>query len=77
MRSSVLLHSALAGAVMAGVVGLLLVGAATVVAVVAPFPPSVARLVDRRGVALAVTTIAFFLLAGAVLGYLEGRLKLR
>jgi hypothetical protein len=77
MRGGVLLHSALSGAVMAGIVALLLVGAATILAAALPLPAALARLLDRRGVVVAVATVILFLAAGALLGYLEGRLKLR
>ena len=77
MRTSVLLHSALSGAVMAGIVGLLVIGVATIVAATVALPGPLGRLLDRRGLALAVIALLAFALAGAVLGYLEGRLKLR
>ena len=77
MRSSVLVHSALSGAVMAGIVGLLVVGAATIVASVVALPSALARLLDRRGVMLAALVLFAFVAGGAILGYLEGRHKLR
>jgi len=77
MRGTVLVWSALSGAVVAGILATLAVGAAAVVSSALPLPDPLARLLDRRGVVLAVTVVAVALLIGATLGYLEGRLKLK
>ena len=75
MRTSILAWSAASGAVIGAVVALLLVGAGTVAAAVLPLPVGVAREIGRRGVQLSIALIVLFTAVGAVLGYLEGRLK--
>lgn len=74
MRASILLWSALSGVVMAVVADALLVGLALLVSFVAP--ATVDRLMHARWAgAIVATFLALVLVAGAVLGYLEGELK--
>ena len=75
MRATVLAWSAISGLVVGALAGAALFG---VLAVGAAFlPVSAARLADRlRGPALVLCFLVLPAL-GAVLGYLEGRLKLR
>lgn len=72
-RLSVLLWSALSGAVMGLVGGALLLGALAIVAAVAPIPP---RLVERLRVPVVVACLVVLPAAMALLGWLEGRAKL-
>lgn len=77
VRTSILTHSALAGAAIGLVMSLLAVGAVTIAAQLLPLPAGAMRLLDRRGLVLALSCIAACIAVGAVLGWLEGRLKLR
>lgn len=77
MRGAILGWSALSGAVVAGILATLAIGAATIVLSAVPLPDPLARLLDRRGIVLAVAVILGAVLIGATLGYLEGRLKLK
>lgn len=77
MRSSILGWSALSGAVVAGILATLAVGVATIVLSAVALPDSLSRLLDRRGVVLALAVILAAVVIGATLGYLEGRLKLK
>ena len=77
MRTSILAWSAASGAVIGAIIALLLVGAGAIAAAVLPLPVGVAREIGRRGVQLSIVLIVLFTAIGAVLGYLEGRLKVR
>ena len=70
-------RSAASGAVLGLVCALLVVGAGTIAASVLPLPAGLARFVDRRGVPLALAVLLVTTCVGALLGYLEGRLKVR
>ncbi len=72
-RMSVLLWSALSGAVMGLIGGALLLGVATIVATVIPMP---ARFVERVRVPLVVVCLLAIPAVMAVLGWLEGQAKL-
>ena len=74
MRAQILLWSAVGGAVVGAIAAALLVGAGAVLHLLLPAAPG--RLLARAApVAVPVLTV-ICVLAGAVLGYLEGRLKL-
>jgi hypothetical protein len=74
VRASILLWSALSGVVMGIVADALLVGLVLLVSFVAP--ATVDRLMHARwAVAIAAIILTLVLIAGAVLGYLEGELK--
>jgi hypothetical protein len=74
VRASILLWSALSGIVMGIVADAMLVGVALLVSFVAPSATD--RLIHARwAVAIAAIVLALVLVAGAVLGYLEGELK--
>ena len=75
MRASILAWSAASGAAIGAIVALLLVGAGAIATAVLPLPESVAREIGRRGVQLSIALIALGIAVGAVLGYLEGRMK--
>lgn len=75
MRASILAWSAVSGAVIGAIAALLLVGAGAIAAAVLPLPVGVAREIGRRGVQLSIALIVLFTAIGAVLGYLEGKLK--
>lgn len=77
VRATILAHSAFAGAAIGLVASVLAVGVATIAAQLLPLPDALARLMARRGATLALACITACVLAGAVLGWLEGRLKLR
>jgi hypothetical protein len=72
-RLSVLLWSALSGAVMGLIGGALLLGVLTIAASVAPVP---ARLVDRVRLPVVVACLVAIPAVMGVLGWLEGRAKL-
>lgn len=72
-RMSVLLWSALSGAVMGLIGGALLLGVATIAASVLPVP---ARLVERVRLPLVVVCLVAVPAVMAVLGWLEGQAKL-
>ena len=75
MRASILAWSAVSGAVIGAIAALLLVGAGAIAAAVLPLPVGVAREIGRRGVQASIALIVLFTAIGAVLGYLEGKLK--
>lgn len=77
MRGTILGWSTLSGALVAGILATLAVGAVAVLSSALTLPTPLARLLDRRGHTLALAVIAIALLIGAALGYLEGRLKLK
>jgi hypothetical protein len=72
-RLSVLLWSALSGAVMGMIGGALLLGVLTIVAALAPVPP---RLVERVRLPIVLACLVALPAVMAVLGWLEGRAKL-
>ncbi|MHB0948227.1 MAG: hypothetical protein ACYC3Q_02230 [Gemmatimonadaceae bacterium] len=72
-RMSVLLWSALSGAMMGLIGGALLLGVATITASVFPVAP---RLVERVRVPLVVLCLVAIPAVMAVLGWLEGQAKL-
>lgn len=72
-RLSVLLWSALSGAVMGVIGGALVLGVLTIVASVAPVP---ARFVERLRLPVAVACLVAIPAVMAVLGWMEGRAKL-
>lgn len=72
-RLSVLLWSALSGAVMGVIGGALLLGVLTIVAALAPVPP---RLVERVRLPIVLACLVALPAVMAVLGWLEGRAKL-
>ena len=72
-RLSVLLWSALSGAVMGVIGGALLLGALTIVAALAPLPP---RFVERVRLPIILACLVALPAVMAVLGWLEGRAKL-
>lgn len=75
MRASVVLWSAVSGLVLGLFAGLLLFAVPVIVSeLAAGFLP---RLGSRARTMLAVVSFAVLPLAGATLGFLEGRLKLR
>jgi hypothetical protein len=77
VRTSIVAWSAASGAVIGAIAALLLVGAGAIAAAVLPLPAGVAREIGRRGVQLSIALLVLFTAVGAVLGYLEGRLKVR
>lgn len=77
VRASILLHSAASGAAIGLVLSLLVVGVLTIATQLLPLPAHLARVLERRGWALALAGVVACVAAGAVLGWLEGRLKLR
>lgn len=72
-RLSVLLWSALSGAVMGVIGGALLLGVLTIVAALAPVP---LRLVERVRLPIVLACLVALPAVMAVLGWLEGRAKL-
>ena len=74
LRATILLQSALSGAVVGLVAGAVLFAFA--VGVWALLPDSVARAVDRVRIIGALVCFVVLPLVGAALGWLEGRLKL-
>lgn len=76
MRSFILWWSAGNGAIVGFMAGLALVALG---ALLLPFllPVSIERSLERHGWLISTVVIAAPLIAGALLGYLEGRLKLR
>jgi len=74
VRASILLWSALSGVVMGVVADAVLVGVALLASFVAPTAAD--RLIHARwAVAIAALVLGLILVAGAMLGYLEGELK--
>ena len=75
MRTTVVVWSAVSGLVVGVLVGVVLFG---VLAVVAAFvPASLARAGDRLRAPALLLCFAVIPALGAILGYVEGRLKLR
>ena len=74
MRATILLQSALGGAFVGLLVAVLLVGAGALVQLVLPDGP--ARALGRAAPVAAPVVAGLCVAAGAVLGWLEGRLKL-
>ena len=74
LRLTVLLGSTASGLVLGLFVGL---GALAVLAVATTSIPSLARIAERARSAALVVTLLLLPLAGAILGWLEGRAKLR
>ena len=74
MRLSILLWSALGGALVGLLAAVLLVGAGMLLHVV--LPAGAARALARAAPVAIPSVATLCVLAGAVLGYLEGRLKL-
>lgn len=77
IRMSILAHSALAGAVIGLVTAVLAVGVATIAVNLLPLPTKLARVLAHRGVVIALACVALCVGSGAVLGWLEGKLKVR
>jgi hypothetical protein len=75
LRGSILGGSVLTGLALGLVCGLLVLGVLALLW--AALPPSWARVAARVRVLALVLCLALLPLAGAALGYLEGRLKLR
>ena len=74
VRTSILVQSALSGAVMGLVAGAVIFGAAIAIAML--LPESAERWIARARLAGILLCFILFPLAGALLGWLEGRLKL-
>ena len=74
MRTSILVWSAVGGAVVGLIVAALVVGAGVLLHLALPAAP--ARFLARTAPVSIPVVVALLALAGAVLGYLEGRLKL-
>lgn len=74
MRFTILFGSTVSGLVLGVFVGL---GALALLAALATFVPLAARWADRLRAPVLVATLVLLPLAGAVLGWLEGRAKLR
>lgn len=74
MRATILGWSAVSGLVLGGIVGLMVFA---VVIVSGELVPGVARLVGRVRLVMVLFSFVVLPLAGTVLGWLEGRLKLR
>ncbi len=75
MRASILAWSAASGLIVGLFAGLLLLGVLALVAVL--LPAGLARLVERLRTPALVLCLVVVPVLGAVLGYIEGRLKLR
>jgi hypothetical protein len=74
VRATILGWSAVSGLVLGGIVGLMLFA---VVIVSGELVPGVARFVGRVRLVMVLFSFVVLPLAGTVLGWLEGRLKLR
>jgi hypothetical protein len=74
VRATILGWSAVSGLVLGGIVGLMVFA---VVIVSGELVPGVARLVGRVRLVMVLFSFVVLPLAGTVLGWLEGRLKLR
>jgi hypothetical protein len=74
MRLTILAGSTVSGLLLGLFVGL---GALALLALVATTVPAAARLADRLRVVALVATLVVLPLLGALLGWLEGRAKLR
>lgn len=75
MRTTILVESTVSGVVIGVVLGVVALSIATVVAGV--LPAGAARWIERLRTPAIVVCLVVLPLIGAVLGYLEGRLKLR
>lgn len=74
MRATILGWSALSGLVLGGIIGLMVFA---VVVVSGELVPGVARVVGRVRLIMVLFSFVVLPLAGTVLGWMEGRLKLR
>lgn len=74
MRATILGWSAVSGLVLGGIIGLMVFA---VVVVSGELVPGVARVVGRVRLIMVLFSFVVLPLAGTVLGWMEGRLKLR